>query len=298
MRMIGTIENRQLAEKFGNYLYLNKIPNRVEDEEGGSYSVWVFDDDNIPTATDLMHRYLKDPQQSEFQGVTEQAQILKIKERIQDRLNRSRTIDMRTHWHRYDRRIGPLTAVLIGISVVVALISGLGHNANILEPFFITKYVVDGTFMTYHTGLLEIRDGQIWRLVTPVFIHFGILHLLFNMMWLKDLGTIIEQRQGTWFLGVFVLVVAILSNLGQFFWAGPNFGGMSGVVYGLLGYMWIRGRYDPASGLSLNPTVVTMMIVWFLLCLTGLVGHVANAAHGAGLAAGMIWGFISAKLRR
>jgi len=65
-----------------------------------------------------------------------------------------------------------------------------------------------------------------------------------------------------------------------------------------LGYAWIRGRFDPSSGLSLNQSVVTMMIIWFFLCMTGLMGNVANWAHGFGLATGMIWGFLAAKFRR
>jgi membrane associated rhomboid family serine protease len=39
-----------------------------------------------------------------------------------------------------------------------------------------------------------------------------------------------------------------------------------------------------------------MMIIWFLVCIVGLVGNVANAAHGVGFAVGIIWGFISAKI--
>ena len=44
-----------------------------------------------------------------------------------------------------------------------------------------------------------------------------------------------------------VLVIAALSNLGQYFVSGPNFCGISGVVYGLFGYIWMKGRFDPAS---------------------------------------------------
>jgi GlpG protein len=118
------------------------------------------------------------------------------------------------------------------------------------------------------------------------------------MLWLKDLGTMIEVRQGSLFLGLQVLVIGVISNLAQYFWSGPNFVGMSGVVYGLLGYIWIRGRFDPASGLSLNQGVVTMMIFWFFLCLTGVVGNVANATHAAGLISGMAWGYLAAMIRK
>ena len=82
----------------------------------------------------------------------------------------------------------------------------------------------------------------------------------------------------------------------QYLLSGPSFGGMSGVVYGLLGYIWMQGRFNPASGLSLQPQTVTMMILWFFLCLTGMVGHVANTVHAVGLAGGIAWGFLDAQL--
>jgi GlpG protein len=298
MRLIGILDKRALAEKFGNVLYLRGIENRIEAEDDGTYGIWILDEGKIPDALNLLGRFETDPEGADFHRSTEQAQVLRFKQRLQDRFSRNRTIDVRTHWHRYDRQIGPLSGALIVICVLVAIVSGLGNNPKILQPLFMTNYVASDGLITYHTGLLEVQRGQVWRLVTPIFIHFGILHLIFNLLWLKDLGTIIERRQGSLYLGLLVLAIAVLSNLGQFYVSGPTFGGMSGVVYGLLGYMWMRGKFDPASGLSLNPTVVTMMIIWFFLCLSGLVGNVANAAHAVGLASGMIWGFLTAKLRR
>ena len=131
-----------------------------------------------------------------------------------------------------------------------------------------------------------------------MFIHFGIAHLLFNMLWLLDLGTMIERRQGTLILSTLVLVLAALSNLGQYLWVGPDFGGMSGVVYGLLGYIWLRGKFDPGSGLFLNSSTVTMAVAWYVLCLVGVIPHVANAAHSVGFGVGIVWGYVSALTAR
>jgi GlpG protein len=69
------------------------------------------------------------------------------------------------------------------------------------------------------------------------------------------------------------------------------------VVYGLFGYAWMRGKYDPSSGMTLASEVVLLMLLWFGVCWFGLVGPIANAAHTAGLVIGMGWGFLSAKLR-
>jgi membrane associated rhomboid family serine protease len=132
-------------------------------------------------------------------------------------------------------------------------------------------------------------------LITPIFIHFGLLHILFNSLWLWELGGAIERTSQAWKLGVLVLVIGLLSNLAQYFYAGPYFGGMSGVVYGLLGYVWAQGRFNPAARLVLNQSVMAMMMIWFVLCWTGWLGPVANMAHSAGLLAGLLWGWLEAQ---
>src|SRR6185437_5682340 len=93
--------------------------------------------------------------------------------------------------------------------------------------------------------------------------------------------------------------------LGHAIWDGyiphpvpsPNFGGMSGVVYGLFGYDWMKARFHPELGLSIDPTNIIIMMVWFFLCMTPLMDSilgsgVANAAHAGGLIAGMLIGYV------
>jgi GlpG protein len=64
----------------------------------------------------------------------------------------------------------------------------------------------------------------------------------------------------------------------------------------LIGYVWIRGRFDRASGLHLDRESVIYSIAWFFLCFTGWVGPIANYAHAGGLLCGMAWGWVSAKI--
>lgn len=187
-------------------------------------------------------------------------------------------------------RATPLTNVLIALSVIVALLSGLGQNIEFLLPLFISEY--------RGVGLPEIYSGQLWRLFTPIIIHFGLIHILFNMLWLYDLGRVIEYRQGTPRLGILVGSISVLSNLGEFYWTGPGFGGMSGVVYGLLGYIWAQGRFNARAGLGLNQPVVVMMLIWFVVCWLGLVGNIANMAHTLGLACGTFLGWVFSPHRR
>ena len=186
-------------------------------------------------------------------------------------------------------RSAPVTLVLIIISVVIALASSFGDNIQIIYPFMISAYT---------RGLSEIIQGEVWRLITPIFIHFGIIHIVFNMLWLFDLGGVIEQRQGSPRFGLLVGVMAVLSNLAQYWWAGPGFGGMSGVVYGLLGYVWIQGRLNPRSGLILHPQIALMMLIWFVICWLGIIGNIANMAHTVGLVAGLALGWLFSPNKR
>jgi GlpG protein len=88
----------------------------------------------------------------------------------------------------------------------------------------------------------------------------------------------------------------VASNLAQYtFGKGPLFGGMSGVNYGLIGYVWIRGRFDPAAGLHLDRQSLVLALLFFGLCFTGWLGPIANFAHGGGLLLGMAWAFIDSK---
>ncbi|MBI4356744.1 MAG: rhomboid family intramembrane serine protease [Gammaproteobacteria bacterium] len=189
----------------------------------------------------------------------------------------------------------PFTLALIAASVLVSLISRFGMDLDALQLFFITSFVVSAQGMSYHANLPEIWQGEVWRLITPIFIHFGVIHILFNMLWLWDLGRAIERRESSQRILFLVLCFGILSNVGQFYATGPQFGGMSGVVYGLLGYLWIRGKKDPFYGLRLRPEIVVMMLIWFVLCWLGWVGNIGNVSHTVGLGLGISLGFISAR---
>ncbi len=139
--------------------------------------------------------------------------------------------------------------------------------------------------------LAHAWEKEPWRIITPIFLHFSIWHILFNMMWLVQLGQVIETLRGSVRFALMVLVIAVVSNVGQFLWTGsPYFGGMSGVVYGLFGYVWMKSWYEKSSGFYVTQNMVFWMIGWYVICLTGYIGPVANAVHGFGLVVGVILG--------
>ena len=197
----------------------------------------------------------------------------------------------------------PLTLVLIGACVVVALLSRFGADKQALRSLFISLFPLrpamdaDGTLFAGALLPEVLRGGQLWRVLTPIFIHYGPMHLFFNMFWLKDLGGLLEQRYGALRFGALVVGVGLFSNLAEYF-LGPStgFGGMSGVVYGLFGYIWVQGRLDPAGfGFALTSQTVLLMMAWFVLCFTGLLGPIANYAHAGGLVAGALAGWVVAQ---
>lgn len=177
----------------------------------------------------------------------------------------------------------PITLFCILISVIIYLSGHLFERENILQ------YVRISNDMS--SFLPEILAGEIFRLVSPIFIHFNFMHILFNLMWLKDLGKIIEKYLGSSRFTILVLSLGITSNLLQYIFRGPHFGGMSGVVYGLLGYLWMHKKFNDQSELiSLPKRDIYMMVGWFVLCMTGVFGPIANLAHGMGLTLGMLIG--------
>lgn len=311
MRMIGKLNGEERARAFGDYLYVQGIENQLEADNDGSWGVWIHEEGELERAKGLLANYQANPADPKFQSTGRTANDLREQKR-KEQLQYEKRLKQRRHLFRplTSYGFGPLTFVLICACVAVALMSKFGGNLNTLAPLFITETYVPSAYGFKGLGELltrlanirellpEIFHGQIWRLFTPIFIHFGFLHVFFNMLWLRDLGSMVEGRQSSWLLFILVLVFAAISNLGQFLFYGPLFGGMSGVVYALVGYIWIRGKYDPGSGLYLHPTTVTMMIIWFFVCLIGIMGPVANVAHAAGLLAGMAWGYLSSLRHR
>lgn len=150
----------------------------------------------------------------------------------------------------------------------------------------------------------EALSGEYWRLITPAFLHLGWLHIVFNSLWLWELGAKLERQIGS--INVFLLfcTIAVVSNVGQFLFGGPGlFGGMSGVVYGLLGFSWMGPQIQSNWRFQPPRPIMIFMVGWLLFCMTGFtevvgLGAVANAAHLGGLIIGLLLGAAFATLSR
>ncbi|MCS5594501.1 MAG: rhomboid family intramembrane serine protease [Porticoccaceae bacterium] len=191
-----------------------------------------------------------------------------------------------SNWYRVARQYPAVTS-LVALSALGGMLVSVDYSAA-----------------TQNLSFSGITDNQYWRLITPIFLHFGMLHFVFNSLWLSMLGSRIEQSMGSLHLIVVVLVSGLVSNIAQYSWSGTvNFGGMSGVVYALLGYIWIKNTLVPQRLLSLPKGIVGFMVGWLFLCMTPVVTFfigvgIANAAHLGGLFVGLLLGLAFGLLQR
>ena len=138
----------------------------------------------------------------------------------------------------------------------------------------------------------EIRRGQVWRLLTSILPHVDILHFAFNMYWLWVFGTLIERVYGPAKSAGLILLFALGSNSLDFaFMDGAV--GLSGVGYGLFGFLWILSHHDERFREAVDRNTVSVFVGWFFLCIATTVTNimpVANVAHAAGAIFGVLVG--------
>jgi len=287
MRRVAEFTQENHALRFWSYLKTKGIESSLErtvSDSTETCEIWVAEEDQVGLAISYVEDFNSNPTDPKFSSTKKN--IPDTEPSPNSKKRRFVEFNLRDKWKDGDRNQGAITLSLIITCVAVFLISGMGQNTELVGGFFISEKL-DGQ-------LSEFSSGEIWRLFTPIFLHFNFLHILFNMFWLYDLGSQIEKRKGSKFFVTFILLLALASNLTQFVLSGPAFGGMSGVVYGLFGYVWVKTRLDPADGFRLDPMVAMIMFGFFLISFTGVFGGIANWAHTGGLAIGLAWGYGSA----
>jgi len=139
------------------------------------------------------------------------------------------------------------------------------------------------------------QEWQLWRWISHALLHFSIVHIAFNLLWWWQLGGDIEQRLGSGKLIQLFFVSAALSGAGQYWMEGANFGGLSGVVYALVGYLFILGYKAPHLGLSIPRPIVGFMLVWLVLGFVQPFMAIANSAHLVGLVSGVLLGLVDSQ---
>lgn len=291
MRQIGVLPDEEHAILFATFLQTQGIESRVEGHNG-TLTLWVYDEDRVAEAKQEYESFLSEPDNVRYREAAEHAVRTRLRGMKARREERAQVVNMRDRWSRRPQSDFPLTIALIVISVVVTWLISFSQNAE--EVLGKLLFATSSPVSIWDRFRIpdDILSGEVWRLITPIFIHASLkgsaYHLVFNSIVTYQLGQIIEQREGTLRFLVLVLLLAVPSNFGQYIWSNHFFGGLSGVVYGLFGYVWMKSLTQPEDGYALNQSAVVMMLAWFFICF--FISYIANGAHAAGLLMGIILG--------
>ncbi|WP_254510932.1 rhomboid family intramembrane serine protease [Anatilimnocola floriformis] len=329
MRQLTVLKDEAAARKFAAWLVVQNIEARADAEADG-WSIWVIDEDQLPAARQHLAQFQADPNDPRFRNAQQQAAAIEREEQQKRERAQKNTIEMNRRWGTGGQvaRSAPVVLAMIAISVVVFILTDWGEQAGPGVKSWVQfssgiadfqKVDIDGQKMIRGIkteAWKDVQAGQIWRLVTPMFLHFGVMHIVFNMMWLYDLGGQIESRiKSRWFVAL-VLLIAATSCVSQvvvdswlegttLFPDIGNFGGMSGVNYGLFGFIFVRSYVLQDRSYFLHSTTSLLMFGWLLVCFAsnyGVInlglGSVANTAHVAGMLAGMALGYVPQLVRR
>lgn len=262
-----------MGQAFVDYMAVKGIACKLQHAEG-IFGVYVLHSEQAVRARDAFRQFAVDPHHPRYQAASWQ---------------RRDSAGVKFEYgssglpllHNFLLQAGPVSLLVLSGCVGVFLFSLFGDRAVFQAlQFFATEDAI-GSF-------------QQWRWITPALIHFSAVHLLFNCLWWWYLGGRLEHHESSVrLLGLF-LFSALISNAAQFIVSGPLFGGLSGVVYALFGYFWVRGRQLPHGPLSLPGSLYAIMLLWMAFGFTGSFGPpMANAAHLVGLIAGgvqaLVW---------
>jgi membrane associated rhomboid family serine protease len=175
--------------------------------------------------------------------------------------------------------IRPVTAVIIA--------------AAIPATFWSWTHPDDAFPALYSSGFDLWSGSGLHALITSALLHGDFLHLVFNLYWLWILGSFLESKIGSVRYALIALGSAFLSSVAELAWSGEMGIGLSGVLYAIFGILLVRRRHDPDTASVLPIGRVWLFIGWFFLCIVltraGIM-PVANAAHAAGLLAGLWYG--------
>jgi GlpG protein len=192
----------------------------------------------------------------------------------------------------------PASFGLVAVSALVFLLFYQLRIVSLLQLFNFVPFEVTAA------GTQFDKPGDWWRFITPALLHFSWMHLVFNSLWIWEFGRRIESRIGSLnLLGLF-FVAAIFSNSVQYLASGPSvFGGMSGVVYAFLGFIFAGNLLRPNWLEPVPAGLMIFMLIWLFIGLTGTLsflgmGAIANGAHFGGLVVGFILGGVIGLISR
>ena len=265
------INNESYAHLLANYLTSQQlIAHVLPSQKEGEYVIVLEDDAKVEDAKAICEEFLRQPRHPKYQQAAWESGE-------QVALHPSRTNNLKIGNLMNWAKEAPLAASVLFICTLVYALSWLGFFG------YVEQYLKMQPF-----GQLQ-QTHEYWRLITPAFIHFSAIHFIFNVLWWSMIGSQIERIFGFSMLLVVFLVSAVASNLAQAIVSGPAFGGLSGVVYAVLGFAWWIGWLKPSWGLYIPKSIVIFMLIWLVLGYTDVLWvNMANTAHTVGLISGCL----------
>ncbi|SOB76225.1 GlpG protein [Marinobacter sp. LV10R510-11A] len=273
MYRVKQLDTNTNLSGFSQWLKGRGVPHRIS-EEGDFQVLWLENPDHAEPVLEALDRFLAEP---DIQQAVEQQ-------------NRS-PVFVAGRWQPSPRH-APLVLGIIVLGVLMAWLTSLGSNQFTVNLLIVDPRAYDWGNMAERLDALSatLASGQVWRLFTPDFLHFSWTHIIFNSVMLWFLGSQIEWFDGRGRLVLLFIITSLFSNGLQYIVSGPFFGGLSGVVYGILGYCWLSQRKAPRF--QFPPALVTFAVVWMVIGFTPLpemlgLGRMANEAHLGGFVAGL-----------
>jgi membrane associated rhomboid family serine protease len=206
---------------------------------------------------------------------------------------------------------GTVTKILIALNVAVTLLGvlisgaraavggGLFTGAGLVQAFgAVTAHTVylgpDGRF---YTGLVPgghvfpgIDDGGYYRLITAMFIHYGLLHLLMNMYVLWVLGRQLEAALGRARFLALYLLAGIGGNVAVYLFSPDSLAaGASTAIFGLFAAYAIIVRRLGGSLSSVLPLLAINLVITFVVPSISIAGHLGGLVTGAVVGAGLAY---------
>lgn len=274
LRLI-TLNNPRMAQAFIDYMASRRIEIQMMPEGSGQFALWLLDDKyQVETEAELT-QFLQNPNNKKYQAASWD---------VAETRNNHFQYRSPSMLAMVKAKAGPLTLAVMSACLVIFTLQQFG--------------LANEVFSALHFPAVTGQQWQIWRWFSHVLLHFSVLHIAFNLLWWWQLGGDIEKKLGSFKLGQLFLVSAALSGAAQYWVEGANFGGLSGVVYALLGYLWMLGWKAPNVGLQMPKPLIGFMLVWLVLGFVQPFMAIANSAHLAGLVAGVALGLNDASRYR
>ncbi|MFT5706262.1 MAG: GlpG protein [Oceanospirillaceae bacterium] len=276
IEVFSTALDEDLTE-FTQHLWKLKIVHRVVFDS--RQLLLVEDHSNAPVVLELFEHW---QQQGSFPENLDAK--LQQSSRQQQFLKQRRSVNL--------KKI-PVVLSLLLISMLLSFITQFGGDFAILSLFTITDFKVNSNSINYYSLSQNFESWQLWRFISPIFIHFNAPHIIFNSLWIWIVGSVIEQRQGSLHLLFIALFSGIASNVAQYYETGPVFGGLSGVVYAVITYAWLWDKLATNKFSVVSNALFGFMIVWLVLGYSEILdvlglGKIANTAHLVGLLCGLL----------